>query len=81
MWKEFGLYPQQEVEEAQLLPGDGISRKVFTFDPATHTTCEAHQRLELLSMNRSGFTGRSIEGKIFACRWDEATGYEKRHDT
>lgn len=79
MWTKFGIDPYNQAVAAQLLPGDGIARRVFVFEPPGPAR-ELEQRLELLALDTRGFSGRDPSGMKHACRWDEAVAYEKRHE-
>jgi hypothetical protein len=66
MWQRFRINPRREAIAMQLLPGDGIARRVMVRKGYLHEECE--QRLELLFFDNHEFIGRDPSGIQYACQ-------------
>ena len=78
MWKRFNQPCFDSACDLGLLAGDGISRKIFVFDPTSFQVVERQQELTFISMDFYGFVGLDIHNGVHRCHWSDAISFEKR---
>ncbi len=76
-WIKLSSNPYQEVAKAQLVPGDGIAKRVTVFCQGKALPQARMKKLILIRFDEDRFVGRDIFGQLHVCSWDQAVAYLK----
>jgi len=89
-WTKFEYDPKAEIEAMKLLPGDGISVRIILIPPLKFDIAgavahpgppqERVLRTTLVKLTDYGFDVIDQNGATYACRWEQAAEWCRKHD-